>query len=139
VDIAKAHVFHSTSHSIEASRQSDEVKLPQLTVGCHNARLGDLFDRIGFDINDVVLRPVHCLVVVLLERWTLGSPRVGSLERSHQITLDRVTDPRPRLLHPELVGFVVGLSVEEVVFVSAEPEFEAALEVVSHVVVRDFQ
>jgi hypothetical protein len=64
---------------------------------------------------------------------------VGSLERSHQITLDRVTDPRPRLLRPELVGFVVGLSVEEVVFVSAEPEFEAALEVVSHVVVRDFQ
>jgi hypothetical protein len=63
----------------------------------------------------------------LLKRRTLGTPRVRSLERGHQITLARVGDPLPRLLDPELVGFVIGLSVEEVVFVSAEPEFEAAL------------
>ena len=127
MDVAKTHVLHSTSHGVEAGRQSDEVELPQLTVGRHDTLLGDLFDWCRLKIHDIIFRPVHRLVEILLKGGTLGTPRVRSLERGHQITLTRVGDPLPRLLDPELVGFVVGFAVEEVVFVSAEPEFEAAL------------
>lgn len=52
------------------------------------------------------------------------------LERSHNVTLSRVGNSFSGLLHPELVCFVVGLAIEEVILVCGEPEFEATLLVI---------
>lgn len=128
MDIEETHVFHATGYRVKSSRQSNEIKFSQLAISCDDAFLSDFLDRIGLDINDIILGPVHCLVEILLQTGSLRSPWVRSLRGSQHITFARVRDPLPRLSDPELIGFVVCFAVKEVVLVGREPELEATLQ-----------
>jgi hypothetical protein len=111
--VLETHVLHATGNGIEASSESDDIEFSKLSVAGNNASLGELGDGSLLDVDNIVLSPVHHLVKVLLQRGTLGSPRMRSLERSENVTLARVSDTSSGLLDPEVVGLVVGLLVGE--------------------------
>lgn len=127
VRILETHILHAASHSIEASRKRDDVEFTELAILGDDAILLHLNHGIVFDVDDIVLWPVNLLIEVLLQRRSLRSPRMRCLERSEYVALARITDALSRLLHPELVGFVVGLTIEEIVLVGCEPELETTL------------
>ncbi|KAG9527112.1 FAD/NAD(P)-binding domain-containing protein, partial [Aureobasidium melanogenum] len=124
--ILQAHVLHATSNRVEASSESNDVKLSELTVASNDTSLCKFGDGCLSDVDNIVLGLVHQLIKVLLQRRTLGSPGVGSLERSEDITLARIGNASSGLLSPEVVGLVVGLAVEQQVLVVCKPELEAA-------------
>lgn len=135
VNVEKTHILHATSHRVEASRKSDDIKLPLLSIRRDDTLLGNLLHGVILDIDDVILGPVDSLVEVLLQTRSLGSPRVRCFGRRHQITLAGVCDSLPGLLIPELVSFVVRRTVEQVVLISGQPKLEATLRIPRSVMV----
>jgi hypothetical protein len=104
--VLETHVLHTTGNRIETGSESDDVEFSELAVTGNDTSLCELSDGSLLDVDNIILSLVHHLVKVLLQRGTLGSPCVRSLERSENVTLARVSDTSPGLLDPELVGLL---------------------------------
>lgn len=123
---AEAHVFHAAGRGVESRGEDDDVELVEVAVFGDEAFGGEFFDWVGAQIDDVDVRFVELLIVVLFQARSLGAEGMDGFEWGEQVALLRVLDARPRLLGPEVVGFAVGSVGEEHVLVGAEPVSEAA-------------
>ena len=116
---------HATCGDVEARSNGDDIKLIVLPVSSLDAGLSEGCDavaRLERDIDNVNIRTIELLVVVLLEAGALDSEWMRRLERTEKVTLSRIMDASTLLLGPEIVGFAVGLVVVEIVGEVSEPE-----------------
>lgn len=127
IDGLEAHVGHPARGDVEPRRQGDDVEFVFLAVRRPDAPFGELGDRVArllADVDDCHVVPVQDLVVVLFEAGPLHAERVRRLRGAEKLPLRRVRDARRLLLAPKVVHAPVGLHVEQVVLVAAEPEAE---------------
>lgn len=112
MDIPQTHILHAARYAVKPRCERDNVELPELAIRSHDAILPHFNNRVLFDVHNVVLGLVQLLIVILLERWTLGAPGVGRLQGSEDVSLLWILDTRARLLGPEVVRLVIGFLVE---------------------------
>ena len=92
-----------------------------------DARLVKSDNGIVLDIDNVNIGPVELLQICVFEAWSLDTPVVRHVERCKYVPLLRIVNASPLLLGPEVVRFLVGLRVEKVVLVVAQPVAESAI------------
>ena len=127
-DAAEAHGGHAAGDDVEAGGDADDVEIVVGAVRQINAGFVEGDDGVLLDVDDVDVVAVELLEVGVLETGPLDAPVVRLVERGEDVLVLLVVEARALLRGPEGVGLLVGLRVEEVVLVVAEPVAEAAVE-----------
>jgi hypothetical protein len=92
-----------------------------------DACLGELGDGVVFDVNDINIRPVELLVVILFQTGPLHAEKVRHLQWCQDVPLPGVADSISYMFGPEIVCFLVGISIDQHVLVVTKPEAESSV------------
>lgn len=113
--------------SYKACGDGDDIKLVMVSIFQLDTSLSKLSNGVILDVNDIYVRPIELLVVVLLEAWPLDAEEMRRFERRKNIALSRISNAGSLILCPEVVGFTICFCVVEHVLVVAQPIPEAAM------------
>ena len=127
IDVAKAHGCHAAGGDVKASGDNDYVEIIVCAILQLDAGLIEFDDGVVLDVDNVDIVSIELLEVAMLQTRTFDAPRVRWFQRRQKVPFGRIIDASALLFGPEIVHRSVGLGIEEIVLVVAEPVAEAAV------------
>ena len=121
VEGLQTHSCHAASDDVKAGCYADNIEIMLGAILQLDTRLIEGVNWIIFDIDQLDTRPIKLFHVSVFQARTLASPGMRWLS-GHELLCDLlVVDASSLFLEPEVVDGTVGLLVEEVVLVVAQP------------------
>lgn len=121
------HILGVVWESDKTCSYGDDVEFFVAAVLELDTCLGELGNRVVLDVDDINIGPVELLVVVLLQTGPLYAEEVRHLQWCQDVPLPGVANSISYMLGPEIVCFLVGISIYQHVLVVANPEAESSV------------